>query len=435
MPAKPPFTEKKFLLAFVFVTSLFMLWGIAITMGDVLNRHFQNVLGVSKSRSGLVQFSIFSAYAIMGIPAGLFMKKFGYKNGVLLGLFLYAVGAFLFVPASDAKSFEFFRIALFVLACGLATLETVAHPFVASLGDQRTSDQRINFAQAFNGVGVVIGPLIGGYFLLNADGNSISDLQTVKTLYIILGFVITAVAVAFVFVKVPTLEDPHGSAEAEADAYAVSTTLQDVTQPKKLFQNKHIVWAVIAQFLNVAAQGGTWAFFIIYEAEKMGLPDGTAAYYFSFSMVLIMIGQFVGTYAMKFSAPNKLLACFAMANIFMCLLVAQNWGWPSFIALLMLNFFFSIMFPTIFSLGLKYRGPHTQTASSFIVMAVVGGAVFPPLMGLIANKDTATAYYLPIICYAVIFLYGYKFYKVERHKKAVEDISLIQEAKPGSKVI
>src|SRR5450631_1742064 len=146
---KAPFTQKKFIVVLIFVTSLFMLWGIAITMGDVLNRHFQKVLHVSKSRSGLVQLSIFGAYAIMAIPAGMFMKRFGYKSGVLLGLGLYAVGAFLFMPASDAGSFTFFRIALFVLACGLATLETVAHPFVAALGDQRTSDQRINFAQSF----------------------------------------------------------------------------------------------------------------------------------------------------------------------------------------------------------------------------------------------------------------------------------------------
>jgi MFS transporter, FHS family, L-fucose permease len=163
---KAAFTERKFLTTFVFVTSLFMLWGIAITMGDVLNKHFQNVLNVSKAQSGLVQFSVFGAYFIMGVPAGLFMKRFGYKKGVLLGLFLYAVGAFLFVPAAGSQSFGFFRVALFILGCGLATLEAVAHPFIASLGDQRTSDQRLNFAQAFNGLGAVIGPVIGGYFLL-----------------------------------------------------------------------------------------------------------------------------------------------------------------------------------------------------------------------------------------------------------------------------
>jgi MFS transporter, FHS family, L-fucose permease len=408
MSNKVKFTEKKFIVTMIFVTSLFLLWGIAITMGDVLNRHFQNVLGVTKSQSGLVQFSIFGAYFIMGIPAGLFMKRFGYKNGVLLGLSLYALGAFLFVPASNAESFTFFRFALFILACGLATLETVAHPFVASLGDQRTSDQRINFAQSFNGLGAVIGPLIGGYFILKGTGGS-KDLTSVKTLYIAIGIVITSIAVAFSFVKVPALIDPHVTIQ-EVDPDAVNV---DLAPTKKLHQHKHFVWAAIAQFFNVAAQGGTWAFFINYGVEKMGLKQDVSAYYFSLSMVMMMAGRFIGTYLMKFIAPNKLLTAFALGSITMCLIIAQSFGWPSFIALIMLNFFFSIMFPTIFSLGLKNLGAHTQQASSFIVMGVVGGAVFPPLMGMIANKDVAHAYYLPIICYFIIFLFGYKLYKVK----------------------
>ncbi|GGF12327.1 L-fucose:H+ symporter permease [Hymenobacter cavernae] len=405
------FTEKKYLTTLVFVTSLFMLWGIAITMGDVLNRHFQNVLHVSKAQSGLVQFSIFGAYAVMGIPAGLFMKRFGYKNGVLFGLALYAIGAFLFVPAANAESFGFFRVALFILACGLATLEAVAHPFVAALGDQRTSDQRINFSQAFNGLGAVLGPLIGGYFILRTGQEHSNDLESVKLLYQIIGAVILALAVAFAFVKVPALTDPH-SVEAEQDAYAVPTTPEDLAEPKKLLQYPHFRWAVLAQLVNTAAQGGTWAFFINYGVEKMGFAAEKASYYFALSMVLMMVGRFVGTFLMRFIAPNKLLATFALGSITMCLIIAQSFGWPSFIALLMLNFFFSIMFPTIFSLGLKGLGSRTQQGSSFLVMAVVGGAIFPPIMGLVANHDVATAYYLPIICYVVIFLFGARFYKV-----------------------
>ena len=414
--AKHPaaFTEKKYLVTLVFVTSLFMLWGIAITMGDVLNRHFQNVLHVSKAESGLVQFSIFGAYAVMGIPAGLFMKRFGYKNGVLLGLGLYAFGAFLFVPAANAESFGFFRGALFILACGLATLETVAHPFVAGLGDQRTSDQRINFAQSFNGLGAVVGPLVGGYFILRGGQEHSNDLESVKTLYVFIGSVILAIAIAFSFVKVPPVQDAHAvDIDAEADAYAVPTVPADLAKPKKLFQHRHFVWAVVAQFFNVAAQGGTWAFFINYGIEKMGFTAEKSAYYFALSMVMMMIGRFIGTYLMRFIAPNKMLAAFALGSITMCLIIAQSFGWPSFIALLMLNFCFSIMFPTIFSLGLKGLGEQTQQASSFIVMGVVGGAVFPPIMGLVADKDIAAAYYLPIVCYAVIFLFGARFYKVQ----------------------
>lgn len=400
------FTEKKYLVTLIFVVSLFMLWGIAITMGDVLNRHFQNVLHVSKAESGLVQFSIFGAYAVMGIPAGLFMKKFGYKNGVLLGLGLYALGAFLFVPASDSQSFGFFRIALFILACGLATLETVSHPFIAALGDERTSDQRINFAQSFNGLGAVVGPLLGTYFLLRGSTGTDGDhsLASVKTLYIVIASVISIIAVAFALVKVPALKDPH----------ATDNQASQVVEKASLFEHKHFIWAAITQFFNVAAQGGTWAFFINYGVEKMGFTDEKSGYFFSLSMIMMMIGRFAGTFLMKYIAPNKLLAGFALGSITMCIIIAQSFGWPSFIALLMLNFFFSIMFPTIFSLGLKDLGKHTEQGASFLVMGVVGGAVFPPLMGMIANHDVASAYYLPIICYTVIFFFGWKLYEVKK---------------------
>jgi FHS family L-fucose permease-like MFS transporter len=323
---------------------------------------------------------------------------------VLFGLALYAFGAFLFVPAANAASFDFFRAALFILACGLATLETVAHPFVASLGDQRTSDQRINFAQAFNGLGTTLGPLMGGFFILGGN-KEVNNLDSVKMLYVAIGTVIILIAIGFFFVKVPPLVDPHGNDEKASSGSGVS---------KKLFQHRHFVWAVIAQFFNVAAQGATWAYFINYGVEKIpGMRDETAAYYFGLSMAMMMGGRFISTFLMRFIAPNKLLALYALANSLLCIIIAQSWGWTSFIALIMLNFFLSIMFPTIFSLGLKSLGEHTKRASSFIVMGVVGGAVFPPIMGLIANKDVATAYYLPIICYLVIILFGWKFYKVQ----------------------
>lgn len=407
---KVPFTEKKYIPTLIFVSSLFMLWAIAITMGDVLNKHFQNVLHVSKADSGLVQFSIFGAYAVMGIPAGLFMKRFGYKNGVLLGLGLYAVGAFLFVPAANASSFGFFRGALFVLACGLATLEAVAHPFMAVLGDQRTSDQRLNFGQSFNGLGAVVGPLLGSYFILRGAHTS-GDLSSVKTLYVCIGSVIAAIAIAFSFLKVPALQDAH-AAPAEAEAGYYSGTAEAAPEAKGLFGFAHFRWAWLAQFFNVAAQGGTWAYFINYGVDKMHMTDAEAARYFSLFMVMMMLGRFVGTFLMRFIAPSRLLTIFALANVLMCLIVAQSWGWPSYIALLMINFFFSIMFPTIFSLGIKDLGPHTQQASSILVMAVAGGAVFPYLMGKVANHDIAAAYYLPIICYAFIALFGARLYRV-----------------------
>ncbi|MRG43652.1 MFS transporter [Chitinophaga sp. SYP-B3965] len=400
MNPQPRFTEKSYLVIFAFVTSLFLLWGLAHSMSDVLNKHFQTVLSVTKSQSGLIQLSVFGAYAVMSIPAGMFMKRFGYKAGVLLGLSLFAIGTFLFVPAATENSFSYFRFALFIMGCGMATLETVAHPFIAALGDQRTSDRRINFSQSFNALGTVIGPLLGSYFLLRATGEQ-HDLSAVRSLYVGIGIVIAAVAVSFSFVKVPVLADPH-----EGDV------LEGGVPNKKLFGHRHFVWAVIAQFFNVAAQGGTWAFFINYGHEVMGFSDEKAGNLMALFMAMMVLGRFVGTYLMKFIAPNKLLAYFAVGSILMCIIVAQGWGWTSYIALLMINFFFSIMFPTIFSLGLKSLGSHTQRAASFITMGVVGGAFFPLLMGMVANHNVAQSYYLPIICYLVIFVFGYKFYKV-----------------------
>ena len=399
------FTEKKYMVTFVFVTSLFLFWAIAITMGDVLNKHFQNVLHISKSESGMVQLSIFGAYAVMGIPAGLFMKKYGYKKGVLLGLLLYALGAFLFVPAAQNESFTYFRVALFILASGLATLETVAHPFVASLGDERTSDQRINFAQSFNGLGAIIGPLLGGFFILNTEGAE--GLESVKNLYMIIGGVILAIALAFWFVKVPALKDPH----AEAANTTIALDNPDVQANAPLYRQRHFMWAVLAQFFNIGAQGGTWAYFINYGVEKTGLADNQVAYYFSLSMAMMMIGRFIGTFLMRYIEPNKLLALYCICNMVLCVVISQSFGWVSFAALVMLNFFLSVMYPTIFSLGLKKLGNKTEQASSFLVMAMFGGAVFPPIMGMVANTNIAYAYLLPIVCYVVILLFAVKYYK------------------------
>jgi len=406
----PPFTERRYVLTLIFVVSLFMLWGVGVTMGDILNKHFQEVLHVSKADSALVQFSIFGAYFIMGLPAGWFMKRFGYQKGVMLGLGLYALGAFLMVPAANALSFGYLRIALFILACGLATLEAVAHPFLDGLGDPASSDRRINFAHAINGIGAVSGPLIGGYFVLRGTHAS-GDLTSVKVLYAAIGAVVGSIGLAFAFVKVPPLNAEHTADTAVSETGEAPT---DVAADKALFQHTHFVWACVAQLFNTAAQGGTWAFFINYGTEYFGLSNDKAAYFFSLSLVGMMVGRFLGTYLMQFIAPNRLLAAVAVANIGMCLVVAQHQGMVSFVALILLNFFFSIMFPTIYSLGLKDLGRHKQLASSFIVMGVVGAALFPRLMGLVADTSVAHAYYLPIVCYVVVFLFGAKFYKVQR---------------------
>lgn len=406
-----PLTDKKYYILFGFLTSIFLMWGLALTLMDVLNKHFQEVLHISKSRSALIQLATFGAYTLVALPAGIYMKRFGYRKAILWGLFLYAAGAFLFIPAAGAQSFEFFLIALFVLACGMAALETVAHPYVAALGDQRTSDQRINFAQSFNGLGGVIGPAIGSFFLLKAEHQPINDLFTVKALYVVIGSVMAIMGLVFAFSPISKMALPLPAVNhINAFENIREAERQSASKPsKKLIHEKHFVFAVVAQFFNVAAQAGTWAYFINYGHEVMHFTAEKAGYFFSFSIFLLVIGRFSGTFLMRYIKPYKLLGIFAFCNVLMCLVVAQGAGWPSFIALLFINFFFSIMYPTIFSLGLKDLGDRTQQASSYIVMGFLGGAIFPPLMGLMANNHIAASYYLPIICYVVIFIFGIKY--------------------------
>lgn len=371
-------------------------------MGDVLNRHFQKVLGVSIAESTYVQLSIFGAYGVMAIPAGLFMNRFGYKKGSLLGLGLYALGAFLFIPAAGAESFGFFRFALFILACGLATLETVAHPFSASLGDERKSEQRINLSQTFNAVGTIIGPFLGGFFILSDQltSDTQDNLVSVKVLYACIGAVVLAIAVAFAFVKVPPLHEHSVNAKTDRSY-------------RELFKYRHFRWAAVSQFFNVAAQGGTWALFINYGVTYVpGMTDQRASYWFGFSMAMMLAGRILGTYLMSFIKPNKVLAVYTSGSILFCILIWQKLGVVSFVALIGLQFTFSIMFPTIFGLGLKNLHDLKEKASSFIAMGVVGGALMPPLMGWVADTtDVATAYLVPIISYLVILLFATKFSK------------------------
>ncbi|MBA4053641.1 MAG: MFS transporter, partial [Marivirga sp.] len=278
----------------------------------------------------------------------------------------------------------------------------VAHPFTSALGDERRSEQRINFSQTFNAIGTIIGPLLGSFFILGevVTGNIQADLSSVKILYAAIGAVVLSIAIAFWFVKVPQLHERSSSNK-------ISRTYRE------LFQYRHFRWAVVAQFFNVAAQGGTWAFFINYAVSYMpGMTDQQAAVYFSVSMGLMLAGRIIGTYLMTFIAPNKLLAMYTTGSILFCLLIWQKWGWISFASLMGLQFTFSIMFPTIFGLGLKNLHDLKEKASSFITMGVVGGALFPPLMGLVAERfDVATAYLLPIICYTTILIFALRFSK------------------------
>ncbi len=381
-----------------------MMWGLANGMLDVLNKHFQLAFQMSKAQSGLVQFSTYIAYGIMSVPAGLFMKKFGYKRGILSGLTLYAIGAFGFIPAAFLHSPQPFLLALFILACGLCMLETAANPYSTVLGPQEFAAQRINLSQSFNGLGLILGPLIGGKLILGADPG---DSMALSKPYIILGIIVLIIAVLFFLTKLPDIKEKN-----EVPDQPDST---DAAVKDSMWKHRHFVLAVIAQFLYVAAQTGVFSLFINYVTEyDTSISPEKASFYLAIGgMTLFMIGRLSGSYIMGKMAANKVLATYAIASALMMLLVIFPFGIVSLVALCATFFFMSIMFPTIFALGLTKMGVHTKRAASFIVMGVMGGAFSPILMGLLGEKNMAIGFIIPLVCFVYIAYFGLKGYKVE----------------------
>lgn len=394
---------KSYLIPFILVTSLFLLWGFAHGLLDVLNKHFQGTFHMSKAVSGLVQFSTYIAYFIMAVPAGLFMKKYGYKWGIILGLFLFALGAFSFIPAAYVHSAVPFLIALFVIACGLCILETAANPYSTVLGPKESSAQRINLSQSFNGLGWVLGPLIGGALIFGADEK---DNFALTLPYILVGSAVVIVAILFLLIKLPDINE-------ESD----EEKMEDIATPghhRSIWHHKHFVLAVVAQFLYVASQVGIFAFFINYVMElDPHLTKQAASKMLSLGgMASFMIGRLSGSFIMKWAAPNKLLALYAFINAVCMALVMMSLDGLSLGALYCSFFFMSIMFPTIFALGLRDMGTETKKASSYIVMGVAGGAFSPMLMGLIGGSNMAIGFVVPFIGFAYILFYALKGYKM-----------------------
>jgi len=394
-------SKNKYLIPLVLVTSLFFLWGFAYGLLDVLNKHFQETLNVTKSRSTLLQGAYFGAYFLIALPAGLFMNKYGYKKGIILGLFLYAAGAFLFYPAAEQSSFNFFLLALFILASGLACLETAANPYVTVLGEPATSESRLNLSQCFNGVGSFLGPIIAAYLFFGGEKGS-SNLDSVKMIYPIIGVVVLIIAGLFIRTPLPEIKEDE----------MVSSV---ILVKKPLFSHSNFTNGFITQFFYVAAQVGIAALFINYCTESgLGISDAKASKLISAGLVLFTAGRFVGTALMRVIAPNKLLTIYAFINIFLCAIVVSNSHWLSVYALLAVFFFESIMFPTIFALGVKDLGHHTKKGSSFIIMSIVGGAIMPYVMGILAEKySTATSYSVPLFCFIIVAWYGWKGYVVK----------------------
>jgi FHS family L-fucose permease-like MFS transporter len=379
--------------ALILVTSLFFLWGLSYGLLDVLNKHFQESLHVTRANSGLLQAAYFGAYFLMALPAAALMERKGYKFGILVGLGLFAAGALLFIPATAALSFAFFLFALFVIASGAAFLETAANPYVTFLGAAETAEQRLNFAQSFNGLASFLGPLIGGAMFFSGGATPQAGFSGVQTTYVAIAGVVIALAVWIARTPMPYIREDLGASAS--------------VNQKPLIAHRHFLFAVVAQFFYVAAQVGVNAYFINFVTEQIGVTSQAGAFLLSTPMLCFVLGRFTGTALMGRVAPATLLALYALINVVLALVAAAGLGWPSVIALIAVSFFMSVQFPTIFALGVKNLGVHTKRGASYIVMAVVGGAVVPYFMGAVADvHGTAAAYVIPALCFAVVAWYG-----------------------------
>jgi FHS family L-fucose permease-like MFS transporter len=410
-PGRQKLVSQGFLVPFILITSLFFLWGIAHGMLDTLNKHFQDMLHMSKAQSGMIQFSVYMAYFGMALPAGYFMKQFGYKRGIILGLSLFSAGAFLIAATTSFESFWIFLICLFIMGCGLATLETAANPYTTKLGPKETAERRINFSQSFNGMAWVIGPLIGLFIYGNNSNIAGQKLSSMILPYCVIGGTVLLVALLFVFTRLPEIQEEE---TAGMNQY-ISTDGRMIDKP--LTSHRHFVLGVIAQFCYVAAQTGVFSYLINFVTDVNQNPHFDVAYgpyFLSIGFALFMIGRMSGSFLMRRFEPTKLLALYALMCCLLLPVVSIGQGWISLIALYGVFFFMSVMFPTIFALGIKDLGPKTKKASSFMVMSIVGGAVFPPVMGLIADKFTmSVGFFAPIPLFVYILYYGLNGYKVK----------------------
>jgi FHS family L-fucose permease-like MFS transporter len=403
-------TTREYLLPFILISSLFFLWGIAHGMLDTLNKHFQDMLELSKAKSGMIQFSVYLAYFSMALPAGYFMKKFGYKKGIILGLSLFAIGALLIAGTTSFESFWIFLICLFILGCGLATLETAANPYTTLLGPKETAERRINFSQSFNGLAWVVGPLIGLYIYKEQSAEVGEKLSSMILPYVAIAAVVIAVAVLFIKTPLPEISEEDES-DIKQDGAADSSFTGE-----PLISRRHFVLGVIAQFSYVAAQTGIFSYlinFVTDERQKVHFDKDYGPLFLALGFALFMIGRMSGSYLMKSFKPSRMLAFYALICCLLLPVVSTGFGWLSLISLFGVFFFMSIMFPTIFALAIKDLGPKTKKASSFIVMSIVGGAVFPPVMGLIADKTSmSVGFFAPIPFFLFILFYALNGYKV-----------------------
>ena len=384
---------KNYIVPFMLVTSLFFLWGFAHSILDVLNKHFQETMDVTKTESAFVQAVVYGGYFLMALPAGSIIKRYGYRTGVLTGLLLYGIGALLFIPGAEFRSFPFFLLCLFIIGCGLTCLETSANPYVTELGSPEKSESRINLSQSFNGLGWICGPLVGSWFLYHGKSD-------ISMPYAIIGVVVLLVAVVFSFVKLPEVGDDTTATAENAEAEA----------SKSLWAHRKFVFGLVALFMYVAAQTGINSFFINYVTEFAHISSADAALLLSFGgMGLFMLGRMGGSALMTVVRPQTVLFACAVGGIVSMAVLLTGAGAIGIGAFFLCYLCESIMFPTIFSLALRGVGAHTKRASSFLIMSIVGGAIAPVLMGLIADlASMSLAFAVPLVCFVVVAAFARK---------------------------
>jgi len=424
---KPKVVSRELLVPFVLITSLFALWGFANDITNPMVAAFQTIMEISTAKAALIQFAFYGGYATMAIPAALFVQKYSYKRGILLGLALYAVGALLFFPAAQYEMFGFFLVSLYILTFGLAFLETTANPYILSMGDEETATRRLDFAQSFNPVGSLLGMFVASQFILSslqsdvrdASGelifNTLStvekaairthDLAVIRDPYVILGFVVIAMFVLIAIYKMPVTQKTDSS-------------VHPIESFKRLIKNVKYREGVIAQVFYVAAQIMCWTFIIQY-ADNLGIPKAEAQNYNIIAMMIFLSSRFISTYLMKYMNPHLLLMLFAIGGIVTVSGVIFIQGMVGLYCLIATSAFMSLMFPTIYGIALEGLKDDTTLGAAGLVMAIVGGALMPPLQGSIIDLGTVAgmpavnvSFILPLISFIVISIYGYRTYRV-----------------------
>lgn len=404
-----PGSKTQYLIPLILITSLFFFWGFVHNLDPILIPHLRKAFKLTDLESSLVDFSVFIAYFVMAMPAGYLMRKWGYKTGIIVGLSLFGIGSFLFIPAADTKLYVFFLGALFVIACGLTVLETAANPYVTILGSAKTADVRLNFAQSFNGLAAFLAPIIGAKYIFTAtdhteaqvtamtpkayDAYVTAEAASVKGPYTVLGTVILVVLLFFIFTKLPDIKsDPKEGHSKLSDALKFS----------------NLRWGILAQFFYVGAQVCVLSFFVRFVVVSANIDEKEAAVYAGFAGLAFMLGRFVGTFFMKYVSSKKLLSIYAIICMNLTLVAVFGSGAITIGALIGVAFFMSIMFPTIFSLGISGLGEHTKTGASLIVMSIVGGAILPLALGLISDitQNIKYGYLVALVCFFVVFLFA-----------------------------